>query len=271
MNILLHITVTILLFHLLRKTTENTLIAFLSSCRGLISLYTFSPASWVSDRPTLFVAFFLVSALYYLLVVSKDQPPKSWILIALSLLALMSKESGLIIPLTSAFIIFFTPSEGNRKYKQIAFLAALIIAYTVFRWIVFSGSAAKYEESGYLFGIRYYESSAHLSAVELLLSKGENVLKNFIAVFLPVFDGLGKISRIGTLFNSVVLVGSTIILTAMSFRRKLTFPQMVGILIIALNALLHFHVFRYRTLYLGQIGLALFVASSCSYFEPRKF
>jgi len=270
-NILLHITIMIILFLLLRQTSGKAVIAFLSTCLVLISLYTFSPVTWVSDRPTLFVAFFLVSALYYLLVVSKDHSPNLWILLSISLLALMSKESGLIVPLISAFIIFFTPSESNRKYKLIVFLILLVAAYMVFRWIIFSGNAAKYEESGYLFGTRYYESSAHLSGAEQFISKAENPIKNFIAIFLPIFDGLGKISRIGTISNSVVLVGSMIIVAALSLGRKLTFPQFVGLFIIALNALLHFHVFRYRTLYLGQIGLVLFIASSASFIDTRHF
>ena len=270
-NILLHIAVTIMLFLLLKQISGNAGVAFFSSCLVSVSLYTFSPATWVSDRPTLFVAFFLVSALYYLLVICKDQSPNPWILITLSLLGLMSKESGLIIPLASAIILFFAPTPKKREYRLILSLVALIAAYMVFRWIIFSGSAAKYEESGYLFGTRYYESSANLNGIELLISKAENVVKNFIAVFLPIFDGLGKISMIGTLSNSVVLVGSTIIVTVLSIKRKLTFPQKIGILIIALNALLHFHVFRYRTLYLGQIGLALFVASSLSFIDTRQF
>lgn len=264
-NILLHIAVMVLLFLLLKRLSGNAVVAFLSTTLVLISLYTFSPATWISDRPTLFVALFLVGALYYIFVVCKDRAPNPWILISISLLALMSKESGLIIPLTSACILFLNPQIKSRKYNLVIYLGILILAYIAFRFVIFSGSAGKYEESGYLFGTRYYESSANLSGGEIYLSKVENFLKNFIAVFLPLFDGQGKISKIGTMSNSLVLVASTVIITFISINRKLTFHQKIGIFIIAVNALIHYHVFRYRTLYLGQIGFALFIASSSSF------
>lgn len=264
-NIILHIAVMVLLFMLLKQLSGNRLVAFLSTALVLVSLYTFSPATWISDRPTLFVALFLVGTLYYFFVVCKDYTPNPWILLSISLLALMSKESGLIVPLTTVCILFFNSRTDSRKDKKVTYLGILIIAYIAFRFVIFSGSAGNYEESGYLFGTRYYESSANLSNGELFLSKAENIFKNFIAVFLPLFDGQGKISKIGTLSNSFVLVVSTIIITIISINRKLTFHQKIGIFIIAVNALIHFHVFRYRTLYLGQIGFAFFVASSSSY------
>jgi 4-amino-4-deoxy-L-arabinose transferase-like glycosyltransferase len=264
-NIILHIAVMVLLFMLLKQLSGNRLVAFLSTALVLVSLYTFSPATWISDRPTLFVALFLVGTLYYIFVVCKDRTPNPWILLSISLLALMSKESGLIVPLTTGCILFFNSRTDSRKDKKVTYLGILIVAYIAFRFVIFSGSAGNYEESGYLFGTRYYESSANLSNGELFLSKAENIFKNFIAVVLPLFDGQGKISKIGTLSNSFVLVVSTIIITIVSINRKLTFHQKIGIFIIAVNALIHFHVFRYRTLYLGQIGFALFVASSSSY------
>jgi hypothetical protein len=264
-NIILHIAVMILLFLLLNQLSGNKLVAFLSTALVLVSLYTFSPATWISDRPTLFVALFLVGTLYYIFVVCRDRAPNLWILLSISLLALMSKESGLIVPLTTACILFFNSRTDNRKDKKVIYLGILIIAYIAFRFVIFSGSAGNYEESGYLFGTRYYESSANLSGGEIYFSKAENIFKNFIAVFLPLFDGQGKISKIGTLSNSFILVVSTVIVTIVSINRKLTFHQKIGIFIIAVNALIHFHVFRYRTLYLGQIGFALFIASSSSF------
>jgi hypothetical protein len=264
-NIFLHIAVMVLLFLLLKQLSGNGLVAFLSTSLVLVSLYTFSPATWISDRPTLFVALFLVIALYYVLVVCKDRSPNPWILLSISLLALISKESGLIVPLTSACILFFNIRNESRKNNLVIYMVILILVYIAFRFMIFSGSAGRYEESGYLFGTRYYESSVNLSGGEIYLSKAENIFKNFMAVFLPLFDGQGKISKIGTMSNSLVLVVSTVMITIISINRKLTFHQKIGIFIIAVNALIHFHVFRYRTLYLGQIGFALFVASSPSF------
>jgi len=59
-NIVFHITVILLLFRLINHLQSDRSIAFIFSCLSLVSYYTLSPATWVSDRPTLFVAFFLL-------------------------------------------------------------------------------------------------------------------------------------------------------------------------------------------------------------------
>lgn len=264
-NLLLHIAVILSLYVLLSKIQEDHTLAFIFSALPLVSLYTFSPPTWVSDRPTLLVAFFLMLMLNYLAQLKEGERPNMAILLILSALALMSKESGLLVPLIAAIVLVVRYGISKKEYASFFALGSLVLLYALLRFVLFGTSAAAYDEAGYLFGSRYYENAASLTTMERLFSMGENVIKNFLAIFLPVFDGQGKISLIGTLSNSTALVISTTALSLLALSRKLPPYQKIGLAIILLNALLHYQVFRYRTLYLAQIGFSIFLAASTQF------
>ena len=268
-NLALHILVILLLYTLLSCLQPNRILALLFSLLGLVSLYTFSPATWISDRPTLFVAIFLLISLNYLVRLEKSGHPSLPLLAGLSILALMSKESGLLVPLVVIGVLLQQFEKSSQQKKLVIILFFIMLAYILFRFIIFGSGAGTYDESGYLFGFRYYENSRSLSGVDFFAAKLENIIKNIVAVFLPLFDGQGKISLIGTRSNSIVLVSTTLILVILAFSRKLNAYQKVGLVIILLNALVHVQVFRYRTLYLGQMGLAIFFAASPAFNEKQ--
>jgi 4-amino-4-deoxy-L-arabinose transferase-like glycosyltransferase len=270
-NLVLHIFIILLLYALLSRLQSNRILAFLFSLLGLISLYTLSPATWISDRPTLFVAIFLLIALNYLVRQEKTKHPNILLLAGLSILALMSKESGLLVPLVVIGILFFQFEKSSQRKKLIFVLVFIMLAYILFRFMIFGSQAGSYDVSGYLFGFRYYENSSALSGLDFFISKIENVIKNTVAIFVPLFDGQGKISLIGTLPNSFILISTTLVLVGLAFSRKLSAYQKIGLAIIILNALVHVQVFRYRTLYLGQIGLVLFLAASPAFSDKHKF
>ena len=261
-NVLLHIFVILLLYTLLARLQQNRLLAFLFSCLSLVSFYTLSPATWVSDRPTLLVAFFLLIALNYLCRLPQERQPSLLLLGGLSTLALLSKESGLLVPLAIIFFLMVAAQKSAGRTRTFLFLLALITIYFLFRFFLFGSQAGTYEESGYLFGFRYYSNSGVLSGEEAILARVDNVVKNMIAIFLPIFDGQGKLSPIGSWSNTVILLSTTLLLIILSTGRKLSAWQKIGLAIILLNALVHFQVFRYRTLYLAQIGLSIFLAAS---------
>ena len=269
-NLALHILVILLLYMLVSRLQPNRLLAFLFTLLGLVSLYTNSPATWISDRPTLFVAFFLLLTLNYLVRLGKNDNPNFLIVAVLSILALMSKESGLLVPLVIIAVIFLHFERSAPNKRTMIGLFAIMLAYILFRFIIFGSQAGTYDESGYLFGFRYYQSSSALTGSEVIIAKMENVIKNILAIFIPLFDGQGKISLIGTLSNSVILVSTTLILAFLAFNRKLTVFQKIGLFIIMLNAFVHFQVFRYRTLYLGQIGFIIFLAASPLFSESKS-
>lgn len=269
-NIILHIAVMVLLYLFISRLTRNVWIAFLATCLGLVSLYTFSPPTWVSDRPTLFVALFLLISLNYLESRDKDKKPGIGLLLAFSALGLMSKESGLIIPaiIILYLLLFFQPDKPRRN--QILALVLLLGLYLVFRILVFGREATSYAESGYLFGFEYYATSADLPPFQRIIAMADNVLKNILAVFLPIFDGQGKLSLIGTTGKSVIILMCTAVLAAASLNKKLEKHQIIGFAILLINALIHFQVFRYRTLYLGQIGFMIFMAGSRSFMSENR-
>lgn len=258
-NIILHILVVVLLYIFLTRLQPVRSLAFTFSALAMVSLYTFSPPTWISDRPTLFVGFFLLVNLIYL---SSEKKKSVLILLAISLLSLMSKESGLIVPALSIIMLFLQDGFSKKNWGMFAGLGGLVLVYLVFRLVIFGASAGTYDEAGYILGYRYYQNSAELAGFSRFLAPVENVIKNFIAVFLPVFDGQGKISLIGTLSNTAVLAFSTILLTVLAWKKKMGLYQKVGIALIILNALVHFQVFRYRTLYLAQVGWVIFLAAS---------
>jgi hypothetical protein len=267
-NIMLHISVILLLYSLLRRLSVGWVTAFFISALSLFSMYTTSPATWVSDRPTLFVAMFLMILLNYLAALKDGETPNMMVVGGLSVLGLMSKESGLIIPCVTLGYLVFLVSKGDKKrIMMIGSVLAIPAAYTMFRLLAFGSRAAYYDESGYLFGSRYYENLQALSGQEKIIAVIENVIKNFLAIFLPVFDSLGKITRLGTLSNTVITLGSTVLLTILALRKEPTRFQMMALLIMLLNSAIHYQVFRYRALYLSQIAFSIFLAISISQFD----
>ena len=269
-NLALHILVILLLFALLSRLQPSRILAFLFSLLGLVSLYTLSPATWISDRPTLFVAIFLLISLNYLVRLEKSKLPNILLLAGLSILALMSKESGMLVPLVIIGILMLQFEKSSQRKKTIIVLIFIMLAYILFRFIIFGSRAGAYDASGYLFGFRYYENSRTLSGPDFFISKIENIIKNTVAIFFPLFDGQGKFSLIGTWPNSIVLVSTTLVLVVLAFSRRLSAYQKVGLAIVLLNALVHIQVFRYRTLYLGQMGLAIFLAASPAFSEKQS-
>jgi 4-amino-4-deoxy-L-arabinose transferase-like glycosyltransferase len=262
-NILLHILVVLLLYSLLVQllSRKHWPVAFVLSCLGLISLYTVSPPTWVSDRPTLFVALCLFGLLNYLVRLRDDETPKLWVFLLLSVLALMSKESGLIIPLLGIYYLLFE-NRSKGWFIPVVVLVLILAGYGVFRFVIFGSNAATYTESGYLLGKNYYENLSTLQGFDRLAAYIENAVKNILAIFLPVFDGQGKLSIIGTKLNSLVVIGCTVLIFALGIGRKLTRFQRMSLVIILLNGLIHFQLFRYRTLYIPEMSFLVFIAAS---------
>ena len=263
LNLCLHIAVIMLLYALLVKlsSSRNWVLAFMLSCVALISLYTVSGPTWVSDRPTLFVTFFLMILLNYLARLPEGETPKIWVLLLLSLLALMSKESGLILPLITLYFLV-VELRTRLTHPAVWSLVILLGAYGLLRFVVFGSNAATYTEAGYLFGKTYYANLGTLQGNVRIAAYAENVVKNILAVFLPIFDGQGKFSMIGTRMNSLVVVSCTLLIFVLSWGKKLTRFQRISLVILLLNGLIHLQLFRYRTLYIPQMTFVIFAAAS---------
>jgi 4-amino-4-deoxy-L-arabinose transferase-like glycosyltransferase len=125
LNLVLHITVIVLLYTLLLKLHKNHGLAFIFSALSLVSLYTFSPPTWISDRPTLFVGLFLMLMLNYLFSLGEDKQPNISVLAAISFLALMSKESGLVVPLTAGVFLLFRKNGFKQEKSALITIGAV--------------------------------------------------------------------------------------------------------------------------------------------------
>jgi hypothetical protein len=265
-NLVLHLLCIGLLYRIVRSILASESLAFLFTAMSLVSLYTVSPAVWVSDRPTLLVA---VCLLLWLRELFPASPPRATspgrlaaVLTVLSLAALMSKESGLIIPLFGLYWgVTAAPRVPGRR-AVIGVSIVVIAGYAGFRWLVFGAQAAVYSESGYLLGLVAYSSWADLPAHLKAFALFENVAKNVVAPFLPVFTDPGAFLSPGLLAKLSPIWLPTMALSAMAWRGRLSPMQKAGLAIVLLNAALHVAVFGHRILYLSQLGFSLFLAGS---------
>jgi hypothetical protein len=246
-NLILHVAIICLLYHLIRRVQPDRTIAFLMASLALISIYTVSPATWVSDRPTLFVVFFFILLLNHLYKNGQPNQGRISYIVILSILALLSKESGLILPL---FAIYHAISLRKNKYycaSLITISITIIAAYLAFRLVIFGSNTFSNAGTGSIIEIGFYFG---------------NVVKNLIGPFIPIFDDHGGLLSVSLLIKTSPFWMVTLPLVILSTRRELSALQKVALVIIVLNSLVHFSLFRYRIQYPSQLAIGLFIGTS---------
>ena len=263
LNLILHILNILLLLRILQRVGLEVAPASLLATLGLVSLYTASPATWVSDRQTLVVA--LAVLIFINHVVESDGGLRSsinpWLVAGLTLVAVLFKESGLIIPLVAGAFVLFAPYKGPKRI-HLAICVLLAASYLGLRVLLFGSNAFAYASEGFVFGNQYYTLLSDLPWQIALWARAETVVKNFLCVFLPVFDPYGRIDSLHELFANVLWWLPTVVLAAAATRRSLTRVQWLALAVIAMNSALHVQVFRYRIEYVSQLAFCLYVASS---------
>ncbi|MCM3874385.1 MAG: glycosyltransferase family 39 protein [Pyrinomonadaceae bacterium] len=259
LSLLLHFFNVLLLYKIVQKVGGDAKLAFLAAAVALVSIYTASPASWVSDRSTLIVGLALLLFLDHLL---KDAQSASeirpWYIVLLSVIALLSKEGGLIVPFFALFAsVLCLPSSNRSRNKTIVASLMVISAYLILRLMIFHSVIGSFSESGYIFGVRAYDNWASLPRHLQLWALVENVIKNFLATLLPVFNNSGglQLSHPMIWIPTLLLAGSVL-----SF--KLTLPQKLSVIILVLNSGIHSQIFRYRIQYIPLLAFCLFVGAS---------
>lgn len=267
-NLTLHLAVCIGLWSVLRRVSEDDLVVWLVTAAFSVSPFTMSPATWVSDRPTLLVALCLVTTVSVLLT-SRLLDGSGWTrqttvtVLGCSAVALLSKESGLLVPCLAVFAaaraVEAAPSE--RRIVVTGSLA-LIGGYLVLRLLIFGASSAAYAESGALFGVVPYRSSADLSTGLRLVAAADTVVRNLLAIFLRVFNPDGSWLAPAQLARRLPVWASVVALVVLCWRWPLAPPQQIGLVVIVVNAVLHYALFRFRIQYLAEMGLTLFLAGA---------
>ena len=260
LNLGLHLLSVCLLYQLVRRLGQDRAIAFLAAAMTLISIYTVSPAIWVSDRPTLLVGLFTLLVLN-IVCCGPARRIRPLQLFVLSCLALMAKESGLILPL---FVLIIGLVGPRRRPELVLSTALLIILYMVLRHNLFPPDIIGPHESGYMLGLWWYEDWTGFSSPYRLALAAENSLKSFIGVFLPVFNRNGGFYPLKELllFSPTWLTTVWLAVAYVKPRKGLSTPQQYALLLIGLNALMHFGLFRHRNMYISQLAFALLIASS---------
>jgi hypothetical protein len=267
-NLLLHLCAVALLYLLVCSVQRDRALALVLTALMLVSLYTVSPAIWVSDRPTLFVAVSLLLLLHaWKIGEDGHDPPSARVLGAslfmLSCAAVMGKESGVIVPLFGAAWATAARPRILGRFGLVMLAVLFLLGYGLFRVSIFGPEAFGYTESGYLLGRIPYDSWRDLAPPLRSLALLENSAKNVLAVFLPIFTGFGgALMPVGALARTVLIWLPVALLAIAAARRPLSSFQRAGLLIVILNGVTHYAVFRYRTLYLAQLGFILFLAGA---------
>lgn len=265
-NLALHFVNVLLLLITLLRVSKDRVAATLLSVLFMASLYTVSPAIWVTDRADLQVGLALLLLIHHVVASGERKAPlHPWYVLALSALALLSKESGIVVPLLGLLVSAHRSPTTRERIRRCAPTALIVGAYLFGRFLMFGSHAASYHNGGYLFGVTYYgtynDLPEHLRTASLI----DNFVKNILAVFVPVFSEMGQ----WDLGKRVLLGAAATAALAGLASRKMTALQWYCLAIIVLNAAVHFQIFRFRTLYVPQLAFCVFLGAS-RVFEPGE-
>ena len=267
LNQVVHLANVSLLYAILRRAQPDRSVALLFAAIFMISEYTWLAATVTSHRQVAQTGLFLLVFVYQLTrhaEPSDTTAPAASVrlgsMAALSVLALMSKESGLVVP---ALAFAYAFMSGRPRARLAAAAAATIAGYVVFRVVIFGPSFASYGPDGYMFfGLLHYQRSDELPSVLRYINYAENVLKNIIAPMLPVFDETGALLSRESLPVFVPVIVSTALLTGIAAARRLSHLQWIALIIIVANAVAHYATFRMRAHYVSHAAFCMFVAGS---------
>ena len=112
------------------------------------------------------------------------------------------------------------------------------------------------------FGLLEYEDGNALSRSLLYINYAENVIKNALAPVLPVFGERGSLLAWDAFLIYLPVILATVVLFVVAVGRRVSRLQWIALAIIAVNAVVHFALFRSRLHYLSHAAFCLFVAGS---------
>lgn len=272
-NLVLHMANVFLLYGIVQRQQPDKTIALLFAAVFMISKYTFLAATWTSDRPMVLTGLFLLLLINHLSQHDEPfgntsaAPVRVSSVAAFSVLALMSKESGLVVPTVGLLFALMLGGAAHltpRHRLSLAVVTASIIGlYFVLRILIFGSDFASYSQDGYMFlGLVHYQDSHDLPQLLQYLNYAENVAKNALAPVLPVFAESGPLLTWQSLLIYLPVIVSTALLFGLAVRRHLSRLQWIALMIILVNAVTHFALFRLRLHYLSHAAFCLFVAGS---------
>lgn len=267
-NLMLHSLNAWLLFRIIRRAQPNPSVALFAVSLWVVSIYTYSPAFFELERHTALVGLCLL-LLFDRFSQGKGETVSPAYVALVSSIALMTKESGLVVPLYALY--GSRNCLSSRRLRIAATSVAVVLVYAIVRISILGSNTVAPTSNGYLLGVYYYETWSQLPGYSKLIAFVDNVFKNSIAVFLPVFSDEGGILSVSRLVSRSPLWLPTILISGLSYRRRLESSQKSAISVIVLNALVHFALFRWRIHYVSQMALSVFVASSPHWLNYHGF
>lgn len=272
-NFGLHSLNAMLLLLLIWRIQRDPVLSFLGASLFLVSIHTVSPAVWVTDRASLQVGLAVLLLMHHLLGADQRRERyRTGYVLLLCLFALLSKESGLIVPLIAIVDAFLSNSRIRDRVISAAPWVGVICTYMAARFLMFGSHATSYSKGGYLFGIWHYDRVTDLPSALRWLCLIDNGAKNLFESFLPALNNEGGFRSTSLAEGLCVALGvlGAGALILLVWKGKLSKLQLECLWIVALNALLHNEVFRYRVLYVAQIAVCLLIASSRNLLDEKR-
>lgn len=274
-NFVLHFVNATLVLLLIWRTQKNLVLSFMGASLFLVSVHSMSPATWIADRPNLQVGLAFLLLLYHVLTVRETgKRLRVPYVLFLCVFGLMSKESGLIVPVMAIVVSARLPGSTAQRIRASAVYGAVIAAYFLGRFVMFGSNALSYSTVGYLFGIWPYRLAVALPEHLRHLTIVDNVLKNVLQVVLPIFTEAGGFTFLFDPTRVVLLVilgaAAMFFLVVSAFRSKLTPIQVDCLWAVLFNAVIHNEIFRYRDLYTAQIAICIFIACSATLAREQR-
>lgn len=279
----LHTTTALIMYRLFKKWQLPLWTSIFTVLLFMYSIFTSSPLTWMTDRPGIFAGLFFALAAYvfwkdidvnatnYTDIFETANYRKNWPWIALiSVLALMSKENGLVIPMTFAVFCGIDFKRKRLRFTDPYAISAsiIIVGYVIFRFVIFGENATAgdiFHESGYLFGVTYYENWAKLPGVWSRLAVADTIIKHVIAPYAPIFMSQGGFlyhEAFKDLVPKALTFILTVMITGLTLRHKQRNVSLFMFLVIVMNAIVHYSEFRDRTVYLGHMAFVMWLAAT---------
>ncbi len=150
-NLVLHWTVSVLLFALLRSLLRDVPAALLAAALFALHPVTHERVAWIAARDGLVSGAFLMAALRLYAAFRRNQrPPFLFLALGTQAAALLAYEGAVIGPLLvlAAEACFFARRRWHDMLRFASPFALVTAAYVVLWWLIFRGSVGAYAFAG---------------------------------------------------------------------------------------------------------------------------
>lgn len=256
MSIATHLLMAILVYKIIRLYQKDVIFSFLIASLALYSFYIAMTVPMATDRCTIFAAVFILLLFHHLVASEQaNKPPRLAYVVLLSILAIMSKESGLIAPMIG-FVAYLkrVPRDRRAWWGAIA-LVALCVGYIGFRLVIF-------HDSSFAYGVDEHGNASSKVSAPLLTNATvflSATVRNFLAPFFP-FHGMESLP---TILKRAPILIVTVALWGILLRPPFTYGQRLAFWFILFSALVH-PVYFFRLIFLGHVAFCLLLGCSQS-------